>query len=110
MVKIIALIKRRKSMTREEFLEHWHAAHPPYVWALPGLRRYVQNPAIAHHRQWEYDGAAELWFDSVKDVAIAFDSEVAEPMHQHEKAFIEDITWFLAEEVEVDKTSQAGNA
>lgn len=101
MVKVIALIKRRKSLSRAEFLDHWLVAHPPVVWSLPGVRRYVQNPALEHSKRWPYDGAAELWFDTLKDVAIAFDSEQAGPMHEHEEEFIEEVTWFLAEEVEV---------
>ena len=105
MVKVIALIKRRQSLSREEFLHHWNVAHPPIIWSMPGVRRYVQNPAIDHRKDWPYDGAAELWFDSIRDVAIAFDSEAAGPMHEHEKTFIEDITWFLAEEVEVTNPS-----
>jgi uncharacterized protein (TIGR02118 family) len=99
--KVIALISRIPGMPLEDFLHHWQVDHPPYVWALPGVRRYVQNVAIAGYRDWAYDGAAELWFDSVGDVARAFASEAAGPMHEHEKAFIHEITWFLADETDV---------
>jgi len=104
MVKVIALIKRQPSLSHDEFRHHWHVEHPPLVWALPGLRRYVQNPSVQGSRAWAFDGAAELWFDSIKDVAIAFDSSRAAPMHAHEKAFIDDIVWFLADEIDVPRT------
>jgi len=100
MVKVIALINKQDELSRDEFLQHWQVDHPPLVWALPGLRRYVQNLSISHARAWAYDGAAELWFDSVRDVAAAFDSPEAGPMHAHEKDFIKDIVWFLADETE----------
>lgn len=101
MTKVIALISRLPGMTREDFLRHWQDDHPTYVWALPGVRRYVQNAAVDGYREWPHDGVAELWFDSVGDVARAFASEAAGPMHEHEKLFIHDLTWLLAEETDV---------
>lgn len=101
MVKIVALIKKPAGMSREQFLHHWQIEHPPYVWALPGLRRYVQNVAIDHPRPWPYDAGAELWFDSVRDVAIAFASPHAAPMHRHEECFIGTLDWFLVDETEI---------
>ena len=101
MVKIIALITRKPNLSREEFLRHWQDEHPQYVRALPGIRKYVQNPAIEGYREWAYDGAAELWFDSVRAVAVAFDSEAAGPMHRHEAEFIDQLSWFLVDEVTV---------
>ncbi len=101
MVKIMAVIIRRENLTREQFLGHWNNEHPVFVWRLPGLRRYRQNVAIEHRKQWPADGIAELWFDSVKDVAIAFDSPAAEKLFQHESQFIGKMDWLIAEEVEV---------
>jgi uncharacterized protein (TIGR02118 family) len=101
MVKIVALIRRKPELSRDEFLHFWQEEHPPYVQALPGIRKYVQNAAVDGYREWAYDGAAELWFDSVRAVAAAFDSPAAEPMGEHEEAFIGELTWFLADEVDV---------
>lgn len=101
----MAFIRRRDGMDRTEFLRHWQLDHPRFVWRLPGLRRYVQNPAIEHRRSWPYDGVAELWFDSVRDVAAAFDSPQAERMREHEKTFIGSMAWLLAEEVEVPRAT-----
>lgn len=100
MTKVIALISKLPGMSREEFLRHWQEDHPPYVWALPEVRRYVQNAAVEGYRPWPYDGVAELWFDNVGDVARAFASSAAEPMHEHEKVFIHELTWLLAEETD----------
>jgi uncharacterized protein (TIGR02118 family) len=88
-------------MSTEAFLHHWQVEHPPYVWALPGLRRYVQNPALQVGKGWPWDGLAELWFDSVRDVALAFDSPQAEPMRGHEACFIGQLDWFLTQEDDV---------
>ena len=104
MVKIVALITKRDDLSREEFLRRWQDEHPSYVRALPGLRRYVQNPAIEHRTSWPCDGVAELWFDSVADVAAAFDSPAGEAVQRHEEGFIGELTWLLCEEHPVDLT------
>lgn len=101
MVKVVAVIRRRPGQERAEFLRHWQQDHPAYVRALPGLRRYVQNPAIEGYRTWPYDGVAELWFDSVRDVAAAFDSPQAATLREHEENFIGELLWFLADEREI---------
>lgn len=102
MIKVVALIKARPDLSREEFLAAWQDEHPTYVRRLPGILGYRQNAAIEHHKQWPFDGAAELWFDSVRDVAVAFDSPAADALREHEEHFIGDLTWFLAEEREID--------
>lgn len=101
MTKVVALITRKNGVPQESFLHHWQIEHPPYVWALPGLQRYVQNPALHGNRTWAYDGMAELWFDSVGDVARAFASPEAVPLHNHEAEFIGEVVWFLTDEHEV---------
>jgi uncharacterized protein (TIGR02118 family) len=101
MVKIIALIKRKPEISRDDFLRHWKLTHAPYIRALPGIRRYRQNHALEHRQQWLWDGAAEVWFDSVTDVARAFESPAADAMRQDEKNFIDEITWFLVDEHDI---------
>jgi len=100
-VKIIALIKRKPEMSRDEFLRHWQVTHAPYIRALPGVRRYRQNHALEHRLEWSWDGAAEVWFDSVADVARAFVGPAADAMRQDENNFIDEIDWFLVEEHDI---------
>lgn len=102
MHKIVALVTKKPDLTRSEFLYEWNERHPKYVSRLPGIRRYRQNPAIDHHKQWPYDGMAELWFDSVKDIALAYSGEEARVLFEHEESFLSDMSWFIAEEREID--------
>ncbi|QUH01812.1 EthD family reductase [Saccharopolyspora erythraea] len=101
MVKVVALIRRREDLSREEFLRRWQSEHPEFVRALGGVLRYVQNPAIAHRRDWPYDGLAELWFGSVEAVRAAFEGPAADALREHEESFIGRLDWFLAEETAV---------
>jgi uncharacterized protein (TIGR02118 family) len=100
-VKVIALLERRSDLSVEDFREHWQTVHAAFIRQLPGIRRYQQNHAIKHHTAWPYDGAAEVWFDSVGDVAKAFSSREADAMREDEARFIDNITWFLVEEHEI---------
>jgi len=101
MIKVVAIISRKPGIERDVFLRHWQEEHPEYVRKLCGLRRYVQNPAVDGYKAWPCDGVAELWFDSVRDVAAAFDGPEADRLREHEEKFIGDMQWFLAEEREV---------
>lgn len=80
MVKLIALLKRKPGMTREEFAKRWLAEHTKLSSRMPGLREYRIN--VATPRQPEgtaeplYDGTAELWWDSIDDMEAAFASEM----------------------------------
>jgi len=107
--KVIAMITRKDGMSRAEFLRHWQEDHPAYVRSMPGVRRYRQNVAIEHRTPWPADGVAELWFDSVKDIAIAFDRENAKALFDHEDEFIGKLVWLIAEEHEIDLGTGGGH-
>ncbi|MDF3306457.1 EthD family reductase [Rhodococcus sp. T2V] len=100
-VKVVALIKSKDAISRDEFLNFWQVEHPAFVWEMPGVVQYVQSPAIEHRKGWPYSGMAELYFDTVADVATAFRSPAADALREHEHHFIEDIQWFLASETPV---------
>ncbi|AMB39047.1 EthD family reductase [Arthrobacter sp. TES] len=102
MIKVVAVLKAKEGVSRDEFLYKWNVEHPVLVRKLPGLRRYRQNPAIEHRKEWPFNGMAELWFDSVAGVKIAYSGEEARKLFEHEHEFLADMQWFLAEEVEVD--------
>lgn len=98
MVKVVVVIRRTPGMPRERFLTHWLKDHVDYVRRLPGIRAYRQSPAIEHHKKWPFDGMAELYFDSVSDIARAFDSPEAKELFEHEKLFLVSTEWFIADE------------
>jgi uncharacterized protein (TIGR02118 family) len=72
----IAMMKRKKGLTHEQFLHHWEKVHAPLAIAMniPELRKYVQNhPAKGIDPEFEsdIDGIAELGFDDVES-AVSF--------------------------------------
>jgi uncharacterized protein (TIGR02118 family) len=96
-LKIVSVIKRRRDLTFEQFLEHWQERHPAFVTRLPGLRRYIQSPAVPHPRRtWPWDGMAQLWFDDLRAIKLAFESPEADRMREDELNFIGEQEWFIA--------------
>lgn len=81
MVKLIALLKRQPSYTREEFARRWLEEHVKLSSKMPGLRGYYVNICTPRQPDGEgseplYDGTAELWWDSIEDMEAAFASEI----------------------------------
>ena len=77
MFKAIILLKRKSSMSLEEFSNWWLLDHAPIARQLPGLKKAVFNLAdAAGESESEFDGVSELWFDSAADFNQAYDSEI----------------------------------
>jgi uncharacterized protein (TIGR02118 family) len=101
-LKVMVVVSRKPGISREEFVRHWRELHPAFVRALPGVRGYRQNLAIEHRTEWPFDGIAELRFDSLKDIAVAFDGEAAKALFEHEHEFIGKMEWSIVEEAEIE--------
>lgn len=89
MINLTFCLVRLPHLTREQFQHYWFNTHAPLVASVAEtlqIRRYVQlhslppeaNAAIRASRNApeEFDGVAELWFDSLE--ALAANSERAE--------------------------------
>ena len=82
MIKLTFCLHRLQHLTREQFQAYWWGTHGPLVASVAAtlqIRRYVQLhslPAAAQvasrtsrNAPEEYDGVAELWFDSLEALA-----------------------------------------
>ncbi len=81
MVKVIALLKRKAGISREEFARRWREEHIRLSSQMPGLRGYRINIATDYQpagmgAEPLYDGTAELWWDSFEAMDAAFASEI----------------------------------
>lgn len=77
MIKWVATVKRPPAMTRSELREWWFGKHASTAKRLPGLKKYVISLAVdSWQEEPQYDGIAELWFDSMDDLREALDSAV----------------------------------
>ena len=90
MIKAVFLVHKRPGMNDEEFRRYWRETHGPIAAKMPGLRKYLQNPAIPEPDGTgpAYDGFAEMWFDSRE----SFDQGFASP---EGKAALDDTANFI---------------
>jgi uncharacterized protein (TIGR02118 family) len=123
-IKLVFTIRRRPGMTREEFQRYWREEHARLVERhaeVLRIRRYVQthtratdaDDAIAGARGSEpgqYDGVAELWWDSVEDLLAASSNEqgqaAAAALLEDERHFIDlpnSPIWLGEENVVIDR-------
>jgi uncharacterized protein (TIGR02118 family) len=96
MIKLVFMVRRRDGITREEFQRYWKEEHAELVQRHAGrlrIRRYVQthardtdlDDALAGSRGSEprqYDGVAELWWDSIDDLVQTATSEEGQTAQQ----------------------------
>jgi uncharacterized protein (TIGR02118 family) len=80
MIKLIGVIERPSSMTREQFQEWWVKEHSQVAKHLPGLRKYtISTKKIEADTEGftdlGYEGVAELWFDDMEACRRAIASQ-----------------------------------
>lgn len=78
-MKVVYLAKAVEDMTHEECIEYWKNDHAEIVEELPGLRKYTLGEPL-HPEEAEWDGVAELYFDSMEAMQEAFESEAGQRM------------------------------
>ena len=92
MIKLIMCLTRRPDLTREAFQDYWENNHGPFFMKnaeAMRAKKYVQahtlssplNDGMRESRgmKEEFDGVAEVWFESEQDLMEAMgSSEMAE--------------------------------
>lgn len=106
MIKLVFCLRRLPSLSREEFQRYWLEQHAPLVRdraEVLGIRRYVQVHSLPAEVQGplrasrggpeEYDGVAELWYDSLAAVGAAVSTDegrrAAAELLEDERRFID---------------------
>jgi uncharacterized protein (TIGR02118 family) len=105
MIKSLSLLTRRPELSHDEFVRHWVEIHAPLAYAVPGIRRYVQNHIRDERRRADIpetevtvDGIAELWYDDRAAMDRANASSEAKRLHDDGALFIGYIKTFIIEE------------
>jgi uncharacterized protein (TIGR02118 family) len=103
MIKLVYCITKKAGLTDEEFFHYWKKIHGPIGARIPGLRRLVQShrlTAAGDTRQPDFDGMAELWFDSIEDLSAARNSAEWKAASDDEANFIDRarVAYFVSEE------------
>ena len=113
-----AFLVRQEGMTHEEFVDYWQNNHTPIAREIEGVVRYATViPSDPEHA--EFDGIAELYFESLEDLYDALGSEGSrdyDPDRGKAKEAREDVDNFLAiedrprfigeETLQIDRTGE----
>ena len=106
MFKLVQLLTRHPDLSYDEFVDHWHGEHAEIAEQLPNLRKYtVSVPTRPEHS--EYDGVAELYFESEDAMKSAFGSDVGQELQadiQQLADMDESPTLYVDEDVRLVKT------
>jgi uncharacterized protein (TIGR02118 family) len=106
MIKLTFALTRLPHLSRAEFQGYWLNTHGPLVASVQaplGIRRYVQTHSLAAELSEAlrasrgapagYDGVAELWYDSLEDLARRMEDpaarEAARLLLEDERRFID---------------------
>ena len=98
MIKFTILLKRKPSLTPEQFAAHHKDVHAALFLSVPAVqatvRRYVQQHAVQVELPGmppaKYDGITELWFDDVEALGRCFsDSEYLARIRPDEESFLD---------------------
>lgn len=120
MIKFVMCLRRHPDLSREQFQDYWRNEHAPLFQSFAAThqaKRYVQdhtidtpmNQVLRESRGMleEFDGVAEVWFESEEAFVAAMSSpegqELGATLHADESKFIDHSrsTAFLAQEHEV---------
>ena len=98
MVKFTILLKRKPSLTQQQFVDYHRNVHAALFMSVPvvkeTVRRYIQQHALPVDLPGmppvKYDGITELWFDDVEAIGRLFsDAEYLRIIRPDEAAFID---------------------
>ena len=93
MIKFVMCITRHPDMTREEFKAYWMKKHGPFFMSnadVMGAKKYVQSHTLdtplnvglrtSRGMLAEYDGVAEVWFESEEALMAGMSSPEGEKL------------------------------
>lgn len=106
MIKFIMCITRHPDMTRAQFQAYWKNKHGPFFMRnaeVMGARKYIQSHTLdtplndglrtSRGMQPEYDGVAEVWFESEEALMTGMSSpegqKLGTALHEDEGNFVD---------------------
>lgn len=100
MIKMVAMVKKKREMSKEDFVRYWLEVHAPLEKKWPGLKKYVISTTTGAPGggEPEYDGLAELWFDDENALNTALASNERQISREDFLKFVESAKIILTQE------------
>lgn len=100
MIKMIAFVKKKEGLSREEFIHRWVHEHTKLSCVL-GMKGYRINVALEPQpggNQAPYDGTAEIWWEDEASMFAALNSPEGILAGQDTERFCEKLEFAYTEE------------
>jgi uncharacterized protein (TIGR02118 family) len=92
-------LKKKDTLTDQEFAKYWLETHVPLAKTMPGLRKYVVNVVKRPpNREPDYNGVVELWFDDADSMKKAFASSEGLATQKDTETFASKLTTLYIDE------------
>lgn len=105
MIKLVYCITKLPTLSFADFSRYWQEVHGPIGARIPRLRKLVQSVTVrrADDPAPDYDGMAELWFESWEDLLAARQSPEWRAATADEANFIDPArtAYFVTQEREI---------
>lgn len=106
MIKVVYCITKKLELGDSEFFDYWKNIHGPIGARIPGLRRLVQSHSLqvpGGTRPTDFDGMAELWFDSFEALRAARETPEWRKSTEDERNFVDHskVAYFVTEEHDI---------
>ncbi|OGQ79232.1 MAG: hypothetical protein A3G40_01660 [Deltaproteobacteria bacterium RIFCSPLOWO2_12_FULL_57_22] len=97
MMKIVRFVRKRRDMTTDEFKKYWltkHSELEKMVVQKTPVRKITASFATGElkgGKELPFDGLAEIYFDSVEDMKVFYESEIHKTgvMRKDEENFVD---------------------
>jgi uncharacterized protein (TIGR02118 family) len=98
MLKVVSLLKRKESLSLEQF-RHWALEeHPTLGKKLPGIRHYRMSVVLEDDPDLPYHAVSEFWFDDNEARIAAFNTPEGKAAAEDAIAHCSSRTHLLTEE------------
>lgn len=106
LIKRVSLLRRKDTVSPDEFMGEWWGLHSELVREMPGYIGYNQNLVLdrmlagnnASHHQLPVDGIVEFWFPDMAGFDECYASDAFKETAAHGAEFIQEITTFLVKD------------
>jgi uncharacterized protein (TIGR02118 family) len=100
MIKMIAFVKKRKDLSRDQFIQLWVHENTKLsgILGMKGYRINVNLEPQPDDNEPPYDGTAEIWWDDEETMKNALNSEAGQRAGADIERFAESVEFTYTEE------------
>lgn len=106
MITRLGFLQKLKTISVEQFQNHWKGEHSSIASQLPGIIQYRQNHIVDKIivenefdiKSKEIHGISQIWYEDAEVMKASFSSEIIKTLYEDEKKFIHKLNVFTFKE------------